>query len=569
MNWKTLLAVLLALAMGLGVLVKIALRTPEPPAHQVFINGDVLTMDAQNNIVQALSVRGDRIEVVGSTQQIMALVDDNTEVVDLRGRTLLPGFVDAHGHFPGSGQSEISADLNSPPIGKTRTMAEALAALKAQADKVSGDGWITGFGYDDTLLAEKRHPTRAELDEISSERPVVVTHVSGHMLVANSAALAFAGIDASTPDPEGGVIGRRAGSQEPNGLLEETASFGIRAGMMDIPLLGIYRMMKSAVNEYSAIGVTTAQSGGVTPGLAKGLSVFSKVGIIPQRLVLFPFESEFGETLLNGEYDPDQYNAERVHMGAIKILADGSIQGFTGYLSRPYHTPHHGDADYRGYAAVPREKLFKKVADFHRAGYQVAVHGNGDESIEDILDAFEAAQREHPVDDPRMILIHSQMAREDQVARMKALGVTPSFFSAHTYYWGDRHRDIFMGPRRAAVMSPAKWAQDYDVRFSSHLDTPVTPMLPLQAVWSQVHRMTTGGDVLGPAQRIGVMDALRAVTIDAAWQVFLDDDLGSLEPGKYADLVVLSGNPLDDPMAMRDLKVERTVIGGATIYRRH
>ena len=242
-------------------------------------------------------------------------------------------------------------------------------------------------------------------------------------------------------------------------------------------------------------------------------------------------------------------------MAAVKIVADGSIQGYTGYLSRPYHTPYHGDANYAGYAAVPREKLFKQVLDLHRAGYQIAIHGNGDESIEDILDAFEAAQQAHPVDDPRMILIHSQMAREDQVARMQALGVTPSFFSAHTYYWGDRHRDIFIGPDRAAVISPARWAQQYGVRFSSHLDTPVTPMLPLQAVWSQVFRQTSGGDVLGPEQRIEVMDALRAVTIDAAWQVFQEDNRGSLEPGKYADLVVLSGNPLDEPMAMRELQV--------------
>ena len=168
-----------------------------------------------------------------------------------------------------------------------------------------------------------------------------------------------------------------------------------------------------------------------------------------------------------------------------------------------------------------------------------------------------------------MILIHSQMAREDQVARMKDLGVTPSFFTAHTWYWGDRHRDIFIGPERAAVISPSKWALDHGVRFSSHLDTPVTPMLPLQAVWSQVHRITYGGDVLGPEQRIGVMDALRAVTIDAAWQVFQEDNRGSLEPGKYADLVVLSGNPLDDPMAMRELLVERTVIGGATVFKKH
>jgi predicted amidohydrolase YtcJ len=228
---------------------------------------------------------------------------------------------------------------------------------------------------------------------------------------------------------------------------------------------------------------------------------------------------------------------------------------------------YHGDEEYAGYAAVPRNKLFEKVESLHKAGYQLAIHTNGDQSVEDALDAFEAAQKLYPVDDPRLILIHAQMAREDQIKRMKALGVTPSFFSAHTWYWGDRHRDIFMGPERAANMSPAKWAEESGVRYSSHLDTPVTPMLPLQAVWSTVHRITYGGDVLGPEQRVGVMEALRAVTIDAAWQVFEDDNRGSLEPGKYADMIILSGSPLDDPMAMRELKVERTMVGGATIYQ--
>jgi len=570
MNWKSILLVFFALVAGLGVLVKIATRTPAPPEHQVFINGDVLTMDADNRVVQALSTRGELIEAVGSTEEIMALVGDDTEVVDLRGRTLLPGFIDAHGHFPGSGMRVIAADLNSPPIGVINTMAEVLAALEKQAAKTSSGKWVTGFGYDDTLLAEKRHPTRAELDAVSTEHPVVAMHVSGHMLVANSVALELVDIDASTADPEGGVIGRRPGSTEPNGLLEETARLPLMfLTQEDIGFTDFYRLVKAAANEYSAIGVTTAQSGGTSKELTTGLSLFSKVGVIPQRLVLFPFETEFGESLFNGDYDPADYNSEKVVMGAVKIVADGSIQGYTGYLSMPYHTPYHGDASYRGYPAVLSEPLFEQVEALHKAGYQIAIHGNGDESIEDILDAFEAAQQAHPVQDPRMILIHSQMAREDQVARMKDLGVTPSFFTAHTYYWGDRHRDIFMGPERAAVMSPSKWAQDYGLRFSSHLDTPVTPMLPLQAVWSQVHRITYGGDVLGPEQRTSVMDALRAVTIDAAWQVFQEGNRGSLEPGKYADLVVLSGSPLDDPMAMRDLQVERTVVGGATIYRRH
>jgi predicted amidohydrolase YtcJ len=568
LNWKTVLAVVAALFVGFGVLIHVATRLPEPPEQQLFINGTVLTMDADNRIVEALATRGDRIEAVGSTQEIMALAREGAEVVDLGGRALLPGFIDAHGHFPGSGMKVIAADLNSPPIGSITTMAGLVAALREQAAKTPAGDWVVGFGYDDTLLAERRHPTRAELDQVSGEQPVIATHISGHMAVANSAALAVMGIDASTPDPEGGVIARAPGSAEPNGLLEEAAWLQNMHYTQDLGLADTYRLIKAAANEYAAIGVTTAQSGGVSKKLATGLSLFSRAGVIPQRLVLFPFQIEFRETLLNGEYDPADYASDRVVMGAVKLIADGSIQGYTGYLSQPYYTPYRGDADYRGYPGIPREKLFEQVAALHAAGYQIAVHGNGDAAIEDILDAFEAAQRQHPVADPRMILVHAQMARKDQVARMKALGVTPSFFSAHTWYWGDRHRDIFLGPERAAVISPARWALDHGLRFSSHLDTPVTPMLPLQAVWSQVQRITLDGDVLGPEQRIGVMDALRAVTIDAAWQVFQEGNRGSLEPGKYADLVVLSGSPLDDPMRLRALVVEQTVIGGATVYRK-
>lgn len=568
-KWTTPLLILLALVAGLGVLARIATRTPEPPAHQVFINGNILTMNVDNAVVEALSTRADRIQSVGTTQEIMAQVDDDTQVIDLRGRTVLPGFIDAHGHFPGSGLRVVAADLNSPPIGDKLSVADVLAALQQHAAVTEPGDWVTGFGYDDTLLAEHRHPTRAELDSVSTEHPVVAMHISGHMLVANSVALASVGIDAASVDPVGGVIGRMPGSREPNGLLEETARLDVMRQMQDLSLVDVYRLMKAAANEYAAAGVTTAQSGGVDKSLATGLSWFSRLGVIPQRLVLFPFETEWAEALLNGEYAPEDYNSDKVAMAAVKIIADGSIQGYTGYLSKPYYTPYHGDANYRGYPAMPREKLFAQVAALHAAGYQIAIHGNGDAAIDDILDAFEAAQQLHPVDDPRMILIHAQMAREDQIKRMKALGVTPSFFTAHTWYWGDRHRDIFLGPTRAAQISPSKWALDHKLHFSSHLDTPVTPMLPLQAVWSQVFRTTTGGDVLGPQQRISVMDALRAVTIDAAWQVFQEDNRGSLDPGKFADLVVLSGNPLDRPFAMRDLQVERTVIGGATVYQLH
>ncbi len=569
MKWKTGLLILAIFSVSMAVLFKMATRLPQAPPHQVFVHGNILTMDGQNRIVAALSVRGDKIEALGSTEEIMKLVSDETVVTNLRGRTLMPGFIDAHGHFPGSSLARINADINSPPIGKIKTMVELVVALKERAGQVSEGDWVVGMGYDDTLLAENRHPTRTELDAVSQDQPVVAVHISGHMVVANSMALQIAGIDAGTPNPEGGVIGRRPGSQEPNGLLQETAQWDVVEHVYDAGLMDAYRMIKMAANEYAAAGVTTAQSGGVNPELVKGISAFIKLGVIPMRIVLFPMEMEYGEMLFNGDYQPEEFATERLTMGPVKIVADGSIQGYTGYLSQPYYVPYHGDEHYAGYPAVLRAALFEKVAAIHKAGYQLAIHGNGDQSIEDILDAFEAAQKAHPVDDPRLILIHSQMARQDQIARMKKLGVTPSFFSAHTWYWGDRHRDIFMGPERAAAMSPAKWAQDIDLRYSSHLDTPVTPMLPLQAVWSMVHRITFGGDVLGPQQRVSVMQALRAVTIDAAWQVFEEGNRGSLEPGKFADMIILSGSPLDDPMAMRELTVQRTMVGGATIYQLH
>ncbi|MEP1472277.1 MAG: amidohydrolase [Halieaceae bacterium] len=567
MNWKAALVILVALIVGLTVVFRIATRIPEPPAHQVFINGDVITLDENSRVVEALSARGDRIEAVGSTGEIMALVTDDTEVIDLRGRTLLPGFIDAHGHFPGSGMEALGADVTSPPVGDVETVQQAIEKLREAAVQ-HPDGWIMGMGYDDTLLAEKRHLNRDDLDKVSLDRPVGVSHVSGHMIAVNSKALELLGITAETPDPPGGVIQRRQGSQEPNGVLDETARDSAMAALMDLSLPQVFSLTKRAVSDYARHGVTTAQSGGMDGGLLKALALFSNWGVVPQRLVLFPFFNLEGEAILSGEFDLASFEGDRVIMPAVKIVADGSIQGYTGYLSQPYHVPYRGDGSYRGYPTLDRETLFEQVLALHMAGYQLAIHGNGDAAIEDILDAFETAQAQRPVADPRMILIHSQMAREDQIARMKALGVTPSFFSAHTYYWGDRHREIFMGPERAANMSPARWAQQHGVRFSSHMDTPVTPMRPLQAVWSMVHRLSYGGVVVGEAQRINVMDALRAVTIDAAWQVFQESNRGTLEPGKYADLVVLSGNPLDNPMNMRDLSVERTLVGGVTIYRR-
>jgi predicted amidohydrolase YtcJ len=326
-------------------------------------------------------------------------------------------------------------------------------------------------------------------------------------------------------------------------------------------------MTQLATSEYLQYGVTTASAGGMPTAIASLLGPMSNYNQMPLRVALFPFFDEVGDGLLTGELALDNFASGRVSVPRVKIIADGSIQGFTGYLSKPYHRAHKGDPDYRGYPAVPRDALFEQVEGLYKQRVQVAIHGNGDASIQDALDAIEAAAAKYPWPEARPLIIHAQMSRKDQIERMAALGVTPSFFAAHTFFWGDRHAGIFMGPERAANMSPAKWAQDAGVRFSSHMDTPVTPMRPLQAVWSPVERKTKTGVVLGPDQRIDRMSALRAVTIDAAWQVFMDDDIGSIEPGKLADLVVLSGSPLTAP-DLRELLVDMTLIEGVTHFQR-
>jgi predicted amidohydrolase YtcJ len=566
MNWRAVALLLAALAAAVSLAAWRWFSPAAPPEHRIFINGQILSMDAQDSIHEALSVRGALIEKLGTNDEILAQRSDGTVVTDLAGRTLLPGFIDAHGHFPGSGLTEIAADLNSPPIGTVSSLADLQQRLRELASQRGAGEWLTGFGYDDTLIAEARHPNRDDLDAVSTDHPIYITHVSAHMGVANSRALELLGIDASSADPVGGVIARRPGSDEPNGLLTETAHMAVMERTMDISMLEAVRMAMAASEEYVAQGVTTAQSGGVDAAMASGLASLSRFNLIQPRLVLFPFYDSLGPLLLSGEFDPATLSSDKLLVGPVKVVADGSIQGYTGYLSEPYHVPYQGDASYRGHPNIPREELVEIVQRYHSAGYQLAIHGNGDASIDDILYAFELALAAHPAQDPRLIIIHAQMAREDQLLKMKALGATPSFFSAHTYYWGDRHRDIFMGPERASRMSPTRSAQAIGLRYSVHLDTPVVPMNPLQMLWSTVNRESTGGDVIGPQQRVTPMQALRAMTIDAAWQVFQEDRLGSLEPGKFADLVVLSGDPLSNPAALRELRVEETVIGGRSVF---
>jgi predicted amidohydrolase YtcJ len=535
------------------------------PPDRIFVNAVVLTMDTAGRTAQAVAIRGEEIVSAGTDADIRKLAGPSTQIVDLGGKTLLPGFYAAHDHFPGAGTVAVHyVDLNSPPIGKMQSIADIVAALKEKARTTPSGQWVVGRGYDDTLLREKRHPTRHDLDQASTRHPIWIVHSSGHLGVANTRALALAGITKDTPQPKGGLI--RKDSGEPTGVFEEAGTLVTR----HIPALSLDKRLESirwCDREYLSKGITTAVIAGTNRAGIADLRQALGSGLLHLRIMAM---------LAAGPGVPESPakaaelgTGERIRVGAIKILQDGSLQGYTGYLTAPYYKQPEGKSDYRGYAHRAREELLRMVLPYHRAGYQIAIHGNGDAAIDDILSAYREAQREFPRPDARHRIEHCQTAREDQLDAMRELGVTPSFFVGHVYYWGDRHRDIFLGPERAARISPLRSALDRKLRFTVHDDTPVTPANPLLLVWDAVNRLTLAGQVLGAGQRIGALDALRAVTSDAAWQNFEEKRKGSIEPGKLADFVVLDRNPLAVPPAeIRNVGVVETMIGGKTVYRK-
>jgi hypothetical protein len=461
----------------------------------------------------------------------------------------------------------FDVDLNSPPIGSIRNIRELQGALQKKAEATSPGKWIIGRGYDDTLLGEQRHPTRHDLDEVSTEHPVWIVHTSGHLGVANSKALELAKVTRDTPQPEGGVI-RKDAAGEPTGIFEERMTLVTRL-MPNLTSAQRVETIRYCDTMYLAKGVTTTFVAGgmqaiipdlITAHQSDGLHL-RVIGLLAGNNAAAPMPIEARDKLSSV---PDF-----VRPIGVKLGQDGSLQGYTGYLTAPYYKQPEGKQDYAGYAIRSRDKLVEMVTAWHKAGYQIAIHGNGDAAIDDILHAFRIANQLFPRTGTRHRIEHCQTPREDQLATMKELGVSPSFFVGHVYYWGDRHRDIFLGPERASRISPLKSALDHGLRFTIHNDTPVTPVDPLLLVWCAVNRVTRDGKVLGSEQRIGAYDALAAVTRDAAWQSYEEATKGTLEPGKLADFVVLAENPLTvDPMRIKDISIVETIVGGQTVYRR-
>ena len=540
-------------------------------ADSIYTNGTIITVDADESIAEAVAVKDGKILTVGSAEVVMATRGENTQVVNLQGKTMTPGFIDAHGHLKNVGFQALSANLLPPPDADVDSMTVLQEKLGqwGEGELSAKLGWIIGFGYDDSQLAEKRHPNRDDLDAVSSEKPVFIIHQSGHLYVANSKLLEMAGITAETDDPDGGVIQRRPGSREPNGVLEETALMPVLKVFPKIDGAGQRRMVREGIDAYTSFGFTTATEGRAFPSDVDLYTAMAEAGELEIDVVAFPDYWLGRDTVAGSPWLSRSYQGH-FRIGGIKGNLDGSPQGKTAWLSEPYFEPPAGrDADYAGYAMLEEAQALAMFDDAYAQGWQVINHANGDAAIDQLIRVARTATQKHGPADRRTVGIHSQTIREDQLDAYQELGIIPSLFGMHTFYWGDYHRDSVLGPERAARISPARSALDRGMIFTQHHDAPVALPSSIAILATQVNRTTRSGQVLGPDQRVTPLEALKSITIYAAHQYFEEGSKGSIEAGKLADLVILSDDPLSvSPEALWDLEVLETIKEGETVFKK-
>jgi len=541
----------------------------QPFADTIYTGGPILTMDDLQPRPEAVAVKDGKILKVGPLASLSGHRGEATRVFDLQGRALLPGFVDSHGHVVMGGLQALSANLLAPPDGEVTDIAALQQTLKTWADTnskaVEASNLILGFGYDESQLAEKRPPNRDELDAVSAELPVIIVHQSGHFGVANSKALGLAGITAQSENPPGGVIRRRADG-EPDGVLEENAFFIALGGLLgNLGEDGFKAFARAGAELWARFGYTTAQEGRSMPGTVAIMKSVAAEGGFAIDVVTYPdvlVDRDFIAANVSQKYE------NRLRVGGAKLTIDGSPQGFTALRDRPYYDPvGHYPPGYAGYPAATMEQVVDAVDWAFEHNIQILTHANGEGASDMLIAALDAATDRHGTADRRSVLIHGQFLRLDQVDALKRLGVFPSLFPMHTFYWGDWHREHTVGPALADNISPTGWLRARGMIFGTHHDAPVAFPDSMRVLDATVTRRSRSGDILGPDQRVDVMTALKAMTLWPAWQHFEEEEKGSIEVGKLADFVILSADPTAvDPETLDRLRVMFTIKEDQVIY---
>jgi hypothetical protein len=537
-------------------------------ADLIFIGDNIVTMD--DSQVTAVAVRGDRIIATGSDSEIMQLRDESTQLIELGDRALLPGFIDAHGHFGGVATYSSLLDLSSPPVGTMQSIDDIVAAIQGwiRNNNIPDGSIVYGVGYDDSLLEERRHPNRDDLDRASTTHPIVIRHVSGHLTSANSMALAQNNVTAVTVVPEGGVVRRRPDTDEPIGVMEETAMGLLPGTGAMVSQEQSWQLRRDAAEIYAGYGITTIQESNVSESYVDALKAQALQEPFPVDIVTYIMGNPLSDSVLDEVSHESEYTGG-IRIGGVKFTLDGSPQGRTAWMSQPYDEGPPGvDADYVAYPSYDPQAYRDRIDGLLARGVPVLAHANGDEAIELMIDGIADALEGESIPDHRSVIIHAQLIRADQLDRVKELGIIPSYYSAHPFFWGDWHRLSF-GDDRASFISPVRATVNRDIPFTIHNDSPIVPPDMMRLVSITVNRQTRSGYILGPEQRATVLEALYAITQGAAYQYFEEDEKGSITPGKRADLVILEDNPLTiDPAELANIVIEETYARGKSVFKR-
>jgi predicted amidohydrolase YtcJ len=556
-------------------------------ADVIFTGGDILTMRGpEAEYAESLAVKDGTILFVGPRAEAEKLVGPETKTIDLAGKTLLPGFIDTHGHFIYFGKNLVDANL----FGCT-DIADLVARMKKQVAQTPADGWIVGFGYQARALEEKRPPTCEELDQVSADRPVMVVDSSGHLGAANAAAFTAAGITADTPDPTGGMFTRKADGKSLAGPMEETALNAVRSKRPPFTGELAARAVTGAAQVWASHGQTTAMEAGLGLGnddIGIVLNAIDKQ-LLPIDLYVAAKDSALDDTLaasysVASQYNPkaggiveklraarpdlDQRYVNRVRLGGVKFWLDGSLD--TAWFTEPYtQNPPGKTGAFAGYRQIPDEVLDAVFDRYWPTELQIHMHMNGDAAADQALAAIAKAVKKHGMHDHRPVFVHASWLRPDQIEKMKACGAIPSFLTAGIIPGGDAVVKLW-GPERSAGAMASRTFLRAGLPFTYSHDAPVSPVPSILAlVDAGVNRRSGSGQVVGPDERVSPYDALRAVTSTAAYQLKEEKTKGTLEPGKLADLVILDNNPLKvEPTTIKDIAVVETIKDGCTVYRR-
>jgi len=538
-------------------------------ADLIISGGPIVTMEGdQPATVEAVAVDDGRIVFVGSKVDALKRKGDGTVVKDLAGKTLMPGFIDGHAHAMQFGAQAVGANLLAPPDGTVNTIDDVVEKLRAFAPSpdVKRTGWIFGVGYDDALLG--RHPTREDLDKVSTTVPVMATHISGHFAAVNTLGLKLIGYDASTPNPEGGVIRREADGKTPNGVLEELAAIPhMLTALTPATQEGKDYFLKRGLEMAKSFGYTTANEGRLFGPMHAVMADAAKRGLVDIDLI--GWMDYTGRAELDKGFSTSYSNHYR--LGGLKITLDGSPQGRTAWRTVPYLLPPDGQKPgYLGYPAIPDTTQVQAYLDeAYAKGWPVKVHANGDAAIDQLFAALRPVVAKHGVKPGQTILIHGQFIRPDQVQELKSLGIFPSMFPMHTFYWGDWYEQI-VGPEQAARISPMRSILKTGLHATSHTDAPVALPNLMQVAWATVNRTSRSGKVIGPDERVTPYEAMQMITIWGAEQFGEQASKGSIKEGKLADFVILSDNPVTiDPKNINTIQVLETIKEGKSVWVRN